>query len=323
MSNPRPIDRFRQLLTDSIAEQLRRLDPLHPVSHTLLRTVIRQVTDNWQVDQHDSSSEDSVRLGHDGFALRVTTPWQSYSEEELDARDARLFALVWNPEDGPPPPGVSILQLLRQDTWWLTRAPDRPGSSGYCGVRLPLGPIRVEDMTHEHRMSTLAWLRRRADKLHSDAAVHLHGAPDEVWASYDAELPEEWLEEQPLIQALVRWTTPYAESPLTWKPILDIPYRQFEWVAVKSRDDSEGIYILRWDSWSRRWEDQFGHVFYDLAEEDFLGWRDAFPEELPLKPPPPCEHSGFECVDCDICGSEYYSCPHGGYRDNDPCTYCG
>jgi hypothetical protein len=313
MGKPRPIDTFRHELTSAIAEQFESLS--HPVDREVLKGVIRRITDAWRVEREDSMSSIPGEEGKVwGYEFEVTLPWRPESEQETEAREARWAAMVWDPEDGPPMPGVTMLQLLRQDTWWMYHPkPYWEGSS-------PLLSVRVENMTHSHRMAVLAWLRSRANELHAQVAGELLGAPDDVWSSYDVELPEEWLEEQELVWALDRWTTPWAESPLTWKPITEAPC---DGTVIMAADmQANDAFRIKWDSYWRGWIIVDDGPLYGTPPSCVIyRWRDLREDEKPA-PVLACEHYGYDETDCGSCGAVWYPCDHGGVHGSAECSAC-
>jgi hypothetical protein len=312
MGKFRPIDTFRHELTSALVEQLH--EARSPVEHEVIKSVVRRITNGWTVTVHHSASpEDSDVMGYN---LGLCLPWRRESDEEAAARQARWEAMMWDSEAGPPPPGVSMSQLLRQDIWWQMRdAPPWEGGK--------LVPVRIEDMDHNHRLNLLEWLRTRSEQLHSSLAGELLGAPDDVWASYEAEDPYEWIEEQELIQALVRWTTPYAESPLTWRPMAEAPKDGtvivVRWADAGPLDMSDRIY------WSRG-----GHGWYfgdggssQIYEDEFSGWRELRDDEKPSLPLSlTCNHAGYDESNCGDCGALFYPCSHGGSYGSDECSWC-
>lgn len=112
----------------------------------------------------------------------------------------RMQALVWEPEDGPPPASVSALQLLGQDVWWITKNKRK---------------LRVEDMGISHARNLLAFLLRHAEqyRLKHETGLLRGPQPSGEMASYafdDAcyslfnQPAEDWMMEFPLLQALQR-----------------------------------------------------------------------------------------------------------------------
>lgn len=310
MGKFRPIDTFRHELTSALVEQLQ--EARSPVEHEVIKAVVRRVTDGWTATVHHSASPDDPDVM--GYNLGLCLPWRRESDEEAAARKARWEAMVWDSEAGPPPLGVSMLQLLRQDIWWQTR--DAPYWEGG-----KLVPVRIEDMDHNHRLNLLEWLRTRAGQFHSQQAGVFLGAPDDVWAAYEAEDPYVWIEEQELVQALVRWTTPYAESPLTWRPMSEAP--KDGTVVMASDALKSDAFRVCWDSYWGGWVvAESGWQYGTPPSCDLFGWRELREDEKPPPPSPECIHDGYEESDCGMCGAMFYPCRHGGVYGSDYCSAC-
>jgi hypothetical protein len=100
------------------------------------------------------------------------------------------------------PPGDVLARLGQAHTWATYRL-----DGG-------LTEIRLDDMDPEHRRHVLGWLRRHAHDLYAqrlDQIAHAHRTGASTRAEFAAELalhrarhPEEWLDQQPLVQALDR-----------------------------------------------------------------------------------------------------------------------
>jgi len=138
-----------------------------------------------------------VRLEVSTFFDRDETPIEVATQAE------RLAALLWKPEDGPPPKGVGGLQLLDQDTWWV------PKDSR---------PMHLVDMTGTHQRHLAAFLRRNAAHYKNAEwieAVSFMTGPlgpggDMATDAAESELhqlenadPLTWLSEKPLMRALI------------------------------------------------------------------------------------------------------------------------
>lgn len=99
------------------------------------------------------------------------------------------------------PPGDVLARLGQTEAW---------ASYGPHG----LTEHRVTDMDPEHRRHVLAWLRRHAHDLYAqrlDQIAHAHRTGASTRAEFSAEVlihrarhPEEWLDQQPLVQTLDR-----------------------------------------------------------------------------------------------------------------------
>jgi hypothetical protein len=110
----------------------------------------------------------------------------------------RTEALLWKPEDGPPPKRVGAIQLLEQDVWWITK--DKRA-------------VRIEEMSESHVNNLYAFLLRRADMLKQRYEFNLIRGPqpsgDAACDAFDTGMSElfeqsasEWLLEQPLMKKL-------------------------------------------------------------------------------------------------------------------------
>lgn len=175
---------------------------------------------------------------------------------------------------GPPPPGVGILSLLEQAEWWRMRDP-----SADPGTRpAPAVPIRLEDMDHTHRLGLLGFLRDRAEHFKARADWRMAAGPgpsgDAACDAFDAACDEqwgtsaaEWLERQPLVRALVSWTTPHAESPLTWQPIGCEPEQTPLLVRFTADSDEEPTEAM--------WTRTYGWTCLDYVplDTDPVEWR--------------------------------------------------
>lgn len=101
-----------------------------------------------------------------------------------------------------PDPDYSIGELLDQDEIWVMRQDGK------------LRAIRVEDMDAAHLANLRTWLLSRAEEIilgaiqwHIGMAAHIQGEQalfelDKDIARLEAANPREWLEEQPLLQAI-------------------------------------------------------------------------------------------------------------------------
>jgi hypothetical protein len=237
-----PREEFITTLADALAPHIYAGDA-PDLDH--LRAALRTVTEEWAVDRKDTQDRDDraptpPRYGHE---LVVTGPFVPETDQEIADREARAAARSWanqarlfsyDPQDlgwdlggcPPPPERVGVSQLLDQGLWWRARMNiDSTETTA----------IRLEDMTHSHRLALLAFLRRNAKtyKLREDwSYASILGPSGEMAAdAFEAECDRqwetpaaEWLESRPLIKALVYWTTPVAESPLTWRPMNEAPH---------------------------------------------------------------------------------------------------
>lgn len=111
---------------------------------------------------------------------------------EIMAGEVRTVAEAYPPPvQGPRLPSYDW--LLSQDVWWYPHR--RPA-------------VRIAEMDKPHRFNTAQWLERRAADLHDSGLRYMHNAPDEVWASWEAENTHEWLREKPLMKALRKGLPP-------------------------------------------------------------------------------------------------------------------
>lgn len=297
---------LRAELVSSLAHELGL--PLRAVEEA-----VNTVTADWTVTRknYPTGNENPLAELRYGHRLVIELPFVPESDAKRTERELRMEAYFWSPEKGAPPEHVGVRQLLRQGEWWCANAtPDRGD-----GVRRTV-TIRVEDMTHDHRLGLLDWLRTRAHELHASAFSELGNAPDDVWLSHAYHDSAEWLEGQELVQALVRWTTPYAESLLTWRPMSEAPFIHGASLMARSKYNRSEI-IVSWNDTEGWWEGADGFVYIDEAVE----WRELRDDEKSSSLRG-CEHGGFECMDCETCGSRYYPCVHGGTRDSDYCSAC-
>lgn len=298
MSKTSPGDEFRTELADGINAALTEIlsDSFVDVYGDDIRSAVVKATEDWRTKREITPSADDhplaeVKYGH---YIQVNLPWVPETEDEKQSREARLAAYLWDADDGPPLPGVRMTQLLRQSTWWRFRKDDR------------LVPIPIEDMTHEHRLSVLGWLRDHAAGLHTSADLELLNAPDDVIRSHENQPPAEWLEEHELVQALAYWTTPYGESPLTWRPMNEAPRGIPPTpIVVRYRQAGQWQIAIVVDSLEYRWVHfpsyepllvPDGHGGEDYARP--VEWRELRDEERE-KPAPPCDcERGETCPRC-------------------------
>lgn len=214
-----------------------------------IERAVRIAVAAWIVERKDTPH----RGGHPeqgyGHYVKATLPWVAETDTERTEREAREAARSWawkasltswdredpgyyGDEVGPPPARVGIYHLLQQGLWWRMRAPDAADLDD--GGRVPTVAIRLEDMTHGHRLGLLGFLRQRAEQFKLRKDWHYASVPgpngEMAQDAFEAECDRqwntpaaEWIENQPLVRALVYWTTPYAESPLTWRPMNEAP----------------------------------------------------------------------------------------------------
>lgn len=264
-----PLVELRTALAEVIATELGT--PLAPVEAAVVAA-----TQGWTAHRNTKLSRDDLGMIDgsnvqreivgtltDGYYLEIRTPWQPFSPGEQAERDARAAAASWavsayfGEDAGPPPERVGALDMLEQDIWWRARIrlPDSPEGERRYTERTE--PIRVEDMAHDHRLALLSWLRQRAHRFKEKAEWRMAGGPqpsgDMACDAFEAELNElmnqpasEWIEQQPLVQALVHWTTPYGEAPLTWRPMSEAPRNGLVMTARWSDLPQYGVETITW-----------------------------------------------------------------------------
>lgn len=112
---------------------------------------------------------------------------------EIMAGEVRTVAEAYPPPvQGPRLPGHEW--LLGQADWWYPHR--RPA-------------VRIAEMDKPWRWNTARYLERKAKTLHlAVTSGYMWDAPDDVWASWQAEDPAEWLREQPLMRALTKGLPP-------------------------------------------------------------------------------------------------------------------
>lgn len=113
----------------------------------------------------------------------------------VDWERGERIKVTRTPVQGPTLPGYAW--LLDQDTWWYP-------------YRRPA--VLIKSMDKPWRYNTVRFLERKASGLHADVGSrHMHNAPDDVWASWQAENPLQWLRSQPLMRVLGKGL-PHPES---------------------------------------------------------------------------------------------------------------
>jgi hypothetical protein len=293
----KPLDELRAELAGKLA------DLLSPwVGQQVVASAVQAATEGWSVARKAYPHRDDHPLAESryGHQLVAALPFVPETDAERDDREAWIAAQLWamdarqyswDPQDpgwphdelGPPPQRVGAAQLLKQGIWWRMRTSEEEFA--------PTAAIRIEHMDHEHRLALLAFLRRNAAryKLHADWAMAsgpqpsgdaacdaFEAACDQLWGTPD----DEWIEGRPLVQALVHWTTPYAESPLTWRPMNEAPRDGTE-VVVRLLDiaDDPDEPVRAW--WSRTeycWHLSGGSGSFD--DDAFTEWRELRDDEI-------------------------------------------
>lgn len=329
-----PHDELLDTLAGRLTEHLTSAG--YSVPDLLVRDSLEAITADWSVTRNrdivrdDAGYQDgtdvcreSVGTVREGSVLEITTPWRPETGDERTEREARAAAFSWawrarqfsyDPQDlgydggecPPPPERVGILQLLDQGLWWRARM--EIGSDVTTAIRL-------EDMTHSHRLALLAFLRRNAPsyKLREDWRYASTPGPNGDMASdaFEAECARQWdtsaadwIEDQPLVAALVYWTTPVAESPLTWRPMNEAPDDRP--VVARLAGHPEIQVEIFYNEWC---QNTGGSIVSPPPwfERPGVEWRELRDDELPTPVDDPrdlsCEHGSDEhCSDCCGCG---------------------
>ncbi len=294
-------------------------DDVRPSRHQLW-AALYTATQSWVIKREDAQAVVAVhdrsstppRYGH---KLVATGPFIPETDTEIADREARAAARSWahharlfsyDPQDPgdddgecpPPPARVGVSQLLDQGLWWRARAGEDPDDRTTQAIRLA-------DMTHDHRLALLGFLRKRAGtyKLREDwVYVSTPGPQGEMAAdAFEAECDRqwetpaaEWLETRPLIQALVYWTTPVAESPLTWRP-MDEAARRGTIIARWTDGSEQETY---WSAWHHTWCLVGGS---GVPGGEPVQWRELRDDERPAPVDPNCPHGvpdDEHCPDC-------------------------
>lgn len=338
MKRPSAKDELRTGLTESLHAALTEITGQRStIPDQLIEQAVGRVIEDWRVTRVDTPNIDEHPLAPqpDGHYLKVTLPHVPETDDERADREARTAAarwawearmFSWDPQDPgydnsecpPPPERVGVSQLLDQGLWWRARMnPDSTDTQA----------IRLADMTHSHRMALLAFLRRNAPryKMREDwMYVSIPGPQGEMAQdAFEAECDRqwntpasEWLEDQPLVRALVHWTTPVAESPLTWRPMNEAPRIHETVIVVRypSPDGEQTAQVV--PSLTYEWATfpdyepltvSDGHGGFEQA--DPIEWRELRDDELPTPVPafdPNCPHGVpddehcFECAWSDL-----------------------
>jgi hypothetical protein len=214
------LDQLRAEMAVKAAETLGVVLPHTPEVETLARQVVNAITVGWSAAKNEDYFRDTAGHVLDGSNLlvhgpgegdpdkhvdvvrfEIRTPFRELNADEVAERDRRRLAGRWVYGDHktPPPPGVSHMDLLRQNRWWITK-------DGRA--------MRLRDMAPSHRANLLAPLERQAVQLRTAGNWRYitADAPDEV---VDAAIAEEtapmerrrkearkWLHQQPLVKRL-------------------------------------------------------------------------------------------------------------------------
>lgn len=183
----------RSAVADPYLEQLRAelIEAARPwvkdslTARQWLNNLVAMLTEDWQVEKQ------RVRGGPERF-YTITTPWRPPTVLEVERDREREDRAEWHrrgDDDVPPPPSMSMLEILDQRVWWITS--DKQ-------------VMRVDDMTPEHRVHLLAHLKRRAPSLQLQewSSGLFNDAPDDVAEQAAEEDPMEWLGRQEFVRRL-------------------------------------------------------------------------------------------------------------------------
>lgn len=324
-------------LVDGLAESLHgtfaEILGAGTVPRALIEQAVLRATEGWSVHRKDYPHTEDHPLAevHYGHQLIAALPFVPETDTEREDREAWMAAqrwarkaswYSWDPQDpgwddnelGPPPQRVGAAQLLKQGIWWRTRTSEDEFA--------PTVPIRIEHMDHEHRLALLAFLRRNAPryKLRADWAMAGGPRPDGDMAcdAFEDACNEqwntpatEWIEDQSLVQALVYWTTPYAESPLTWRPMNEAPLDgtviMARWADALSDAPEHQFVKVYWSSHLWDWLADEGTGVYPLTDE-LVEWRELRDDEA----------TPFTF----ITEPEQALCEHGVDHNAEHCLYC-
>lgn len=201
----------------AVADVVPLAEPVIFTKGDILRAV-RAVTAGWRADYKRTRIRDAKGITQDGIDLAgpvhepVTHIVRLHASTFIDrnetpaeqaARREYLEALLWNPEKGPPPKRVSLLELFEQDIWWVPKGAE---------------PIRLVDMDDSHRRNLAAFLRRNAAHYKNAEWAQTVGfmtgpqgpSGDMATDAANSELhqleevdPLVWLSEKPLMRALI------------------------------------------------------------------------------------------------------------------------
>jgi len=288
-----PVNELRTDLANALADHM-------SIPLRVVEEAVNAVTADWAIRRQDypHSGQHPMESDDHGHRLVATLPFVPETDDERTHREAGEAARLWafcaqgadwddwdaGEEIGPPPQRVGAALLLDQCHWWRGR--ERTADGGFSEHTVPM---RLADMTHDHRMALLEWLRQRAPRFKLRADWVMAGSPppfgdmacDAFEAACDDQFAtpdDEWIERQPLVRALVRWTTPYAESPLTWRPIAEAP-RRFDTLIIGRWSD-----LTDHDDMPIMWSGEDGWAPADAAgyggfDDDPDQWRELRDDE--------------------------------------------
>jgi hypothetical protein len=327
MKRSKPIDQFRTELSAALGDALNAKTDSR---RAMIADAVAKVTEGWSVKRNTDYLRDSQGLVNganvhrevDGDAVEgayfdIRTTWTPLEAQEVAERAEIVAARRWAfeasfydddqidqvDELGPPPARVGISDLLKQSHWWRARIQsDNPATE----------PIRLADMTHSHRLALLDFLRRRAEqlKLREDWSYASTSGPsgDMARDAFEAECERqwdtpdvEWLEDQPLVRALVRWTTPWGESPLTWQPMESAPSDREIVVRHPLSEDEEIHLQFVYQEWCRIHDNGSLSLPPLWFAKSGVEWRELRPEEGQRLASPAHEAGICDPDDCTEC----------------------
>jgi hypothetical protein len=326
-----PLQELRRDLKLALAARL-AIDP------ELIDDAVYEATLGWHADRVTTPECGIYPLAEQeyGHYLRVLTDWVPETAVERTERETRMLARHWaweahaytldlergeelDDEPGPPPERVNVNELLEQNIWWRMRISRDPDDKTTL-------PIRLADMAHDHRLALLDFLRQRAPhyKMREDWAFAARPGPsgDMAQLAFEEECDRQWntpsakwLEDQPLIRALVYWTTPYAESPVTWHPMDEAPRDSGTLIMVRWAElEDLGEIPARWIGRTYHWSVEGGTGSF--SDDAFTAWRELRPDEYCEHNVPSIEQYGRRVEYCRWC--DHGHGPDGG----DDCEKC-
>lgn len=209
------IDDFRTELTENLIDELHAHEGVFGATPWRVRHVVNALTERWSVHKDMHHFRDATGRIQDGMAGLLSDPGpedqhvplavfkihivRDQTAEEIATAEAILNQVTaladWKygkkPYKTAPPPEVSILDLLEQKRWWVTREKKA---------------LRIKDMDWDHRHNVLRILRGKGLQLHLAycSSSIWHDAPEEVLNGLAAMDPHAWLEERPLVKKLVK-----------------------------------------------------------------------------------------------------------------------
>lgn len=172
-------------LREEMAETVRRWQFTNTGDAVSVSDVVDVLVEGWRVEMK------MLPATRERFYV-ITTPRRPASAMERlmdEAQDARREWLRNDDEAVPPPPSVTTMDLLEQRVWWITGDKNA---------------VRLDDMSPQHRVNLLRFLRRNA--MSYQFAEWTSGmfadAPDEVVDQAAEEDAQVWLGRQELVRRL-------------------------------------------------------------------------------------------------------------------------